>query len=75
MSHLNHIIENVRTKGFHEEPWHVLNNAYFKGEDARYRVKEWANSNGMMVYFDFNAEHPLDLSVQLVSFHHFRSAK
>lgn len=75
MNHLNHIIENVRTEGFHEESWHVLNSAYFPGEDARYRARAWANANGMIAFFDYNGGQPSYFAIQLVSFHRSRSAK
>jgi len=75
MSHLDEIIENVKTKGSHSESWLVLKNAYYRGDDAPERVKEWAKENGLIVFFDYGGGHPLDSPIQSVIFRRSNPAK
>jgi len=43
MNYLDEIIENVKTKGKHEESWVMLKNPFFRGDDAQEKVKECAS--------------------------------
>lgn len=49
MSHLDYIVSEVKANGKHEEPWNVLLNAYFRGEDGFRDVEFWASSVGLLV--------------------------
>ena len=51
MSHLDHITTQVKANGFYEEPWVVLINTHFRGDDAFEKIKTWANSVGLSVAF------------------------
>jgi hypothetical protein len=51
MSHLSHIIEQVKSSGSYEEPWRALVNAYFRGADCFERIEHWADQNWLTVSF------------------------
>lgn len=52
MSHLDYIVSEVKTKGKHEEPWYILDNAFFRGNDRSEKIKQWAESQGLTVAID-----------------------
>jgi hypothetical protein len=52
MSQLLDIIENVKLKGHHEEPWNILLNGYFRGDDGFEQIQTWAKSVGLSVSFN-----------------------
>lgn len=47
MSHLNDIVEAVKTKGRCEVPLLSLYNLYFRGNDWREKMKAWATQNNL----------------------------
>jgi len=51
MSHLSEIISSVEKYGTYEEFWHILTNAYFRGEDCFEQIEQWANENNLAVSF------------------------
>lgn len=50
-NHLDFIIAMVKANKIYEEPWNVLLNAYFRGDDGFEKIEDWARSVGLRVSF------------------------
>jgi hypothetical protein len=52
MSHLLNIIEKVKLNGFYEEPWNVLLNSVFRGDDGFDQLESWAKTVNLKVTYN-----------------------
>ena len=52
INHLDEIVAQTKAKGKYEEPWFILDNAFFKGDDCFDQLKQWAVSQGLTVTTD-----------------------
>lgn len=51
MNHLDFILDAVARHGSHEERWHALRSAYFRGPDGFEQIEAWAQAHGLTVSF------------------------